>query len=399
MNTKDNITYRTKMHWLFNIIPIFMIIIGLLGFPIVFYSFGVFELMTVLGFVLIYVFYKGLLRLLKNLKTQILIHQNNLTIETGVFTTRIIDIPLNKFEGVWISQSLIGKVLNFGHLTIDTGGVMVSYPIINPLEFRKYLINQNFNFKIMNKAILGAVILLSANLSAQISNEQIVSMKKAGISEEIIKTKVATEDSKFDVSPNAILELKKNEISDEVISLMMQKKAALKAYSERTGTDVTNEETIYITSIEENGNSLLINNKITISKGDYIQIYLPALGNKEFSFINQNKIFNTKLLSKVADVVGTGATAIGVSSGNLKTLQSASKVINTANAVQYGADAIEKINDLPISKNAKKIAGQKMKVLSWKRDDENYILTGELNKKKYTINLWEAVASGEIKLK
>lgn len=247
--------------------------------------------------------------------------------------------------------------------------------------------------------ILGAVVFLSANLSAQISNTEIISMKKAGISDEIIKTKVATENSKFDVSPNAILELKNNEISDEVISLMMQKNAALKAYSDRTGTDVTNEETFYITSIKENGESLLINNNFSLSKGDELQIFLPALGNKEFSFITQNKTFNTKLLGKIADAVGTTATAIGVSSGNLKILQGASKVMQGANSVYWSANALDKIQDLPISKSAKQIAGQKIKIMNWKKEGEIYTLIGELNKKQYTIQLFEAVASGEIKLK
>lgn len=45
-------------------------------------------------------------------------------------------------------------------------------------------------------------------LSAQISNTDLIKMKKAGINEEIIKTKIATEDSRFDTSTNAILELK-----------------------------------------------------------------------------------------------------------------------------------------------------------------------------------------------
>jgi len=79
--------------------------------------------------------------------------------------------------------------------------------------------------------ILNAVLFLSATLSAQkITNQTLLEMKKAGISEEIIKTKIATEDSHFDVSTQAIVDLKKNGFSDSVISLMIQKNEALKLH-------------------------------------------------------------------------------------------------------------------------------------------------------------------------
>lgn len=80
-------------------------------------------------------------------------------------------------------------------------------------------------------------------------------------------------------------------------------------------------------------------------------------------------------------------------------MQGATKVINGANAIRYGADALEKIQDLPISNKAKKIAGKRIKIIDWKMDNGGYILNGELENKKYKINLNEAVATGEIKLK
>lgn len=246
--------------------------------------------------------------------------------------------------------------------------------------------------------ILGSVIFLSANLSAQITNIDLIQMKKAGLSEEIIKTKIATEESKFDVSTDAILIMKSEHFSDEVISLMIQKNQALKSYSERTGIDVTNQEISTIYSVKNLGNKLIINDSFELIKGNEVQIYLPANG-KDFMFINSNTGFSTKLLGKVADVVGTGASAVGIGSGNIKVIQGASKILNGANAVKYGADAIEKIQDLPISNKAKKIAGKKIKITDWEIDNGGYILKGEVDKKKYLINLQEAVTTGEIKLK
>lgn len=250
----------------------------------------------------------------------------------------------------------------------------------------------------MNKIISSAVIFLSANLSAQITNIDLIQMKKAGLSEEIIKTKIATEESKFDISTDAIVIMKSEHFSDEVISLMIQKNQALKSYSERIGTDVTNQEVSTIYSVKNLGNKLIINDSFELIKGNEMQIYLPANG-KDFMFINSNIGFSTKLLGKIADVVGTGASAVGIGSRNIEVIQGASKILNGANAVKYGADAIEKIQDLPISNKAKKIAGKKIKITDWEMDNGGYILKGELDKKKYLINLQEAVATGEIKLK
>lgn len=86
---------------------------------------------------------------------------------------------------------------------------------------------------------------------------------------------------------------------------MIQKNQALKSYSERTGIDVTNQEISTIYSVKNLGNKLIINDSFELIKGNEVQIYLPANG-KDFMFINSNTGFSTKLLGKVADVVGTG---------------------------------------------------------------------------------------------
>lgn len=152
-----------------------------------------------------------------------------------------------------------------------------------------------------------------------------------------------------------------------------------------------------VTSIQNNQTELVVNDSIHLKKGAPIQIYLPA--GKDFVFVKQKKsVLNAKLLGKVADIAGTGAAAVGLGSGNVKTLSSAVKVMNTARAVQYGSDALDKIQDLPISNDAKKIAGTKMEILDWEFTDDGYILTAKSNKKKYEIYLQEAAIAGEVKL-
>ena len=151
-----------------------------------------------------------------------------------------------------------------------------------------------------------------------------------------------------------------------------------------------------LSSIQNNQTELIINDTISLKKGGQIQVYLPA--GKDFVFVKQKRSgLNSKLLGKVADIAGTGASAIGIGSGNLKVLQGATQVINTAQVVHYSADTFEKIQELPISNTAKKIAGKKMEVQEWQFTDNGYVITALLDKKKYEIFLQEAAMSGEIK--
>lgn len=63
-----------------------------------------------------------------------------------------------------------------------------------------------------------------------------------------------------------------------------------------------------------------------------------------------------------------------------------------------GANAIDQIDNLPISKKAKQIAGKKMEVLEWESDNGIHVINAALGKKKDLIELESAYLIGEIKL-
>ncbi|WP_068597013.1 hypothetical protein [Vaginella massiliensis] len=152
-----------------------------------------------------------------------------------------------------------------------------------------------------------------------------------------------------------------------------------------------------VSSIQNTGNELVINDSISIKKGDNIKVYLPV--GKDFMFVKPVKKFNTKLLGSVANIASTGATAVGVGTGNLKVLTESMKVYRTASAVQYGVEALDKIQELPISNNAKKIAGKDFEVVDWNfNNDDGYSLNTKFENKTYQISLQEALITGEIKL-
>jgi hypothetical protein len=57
-----------------------------------------------------------------------------------------------------------------------------------------------------------------------LTNSEIILMTKAGLSEELIARKIADSNAKFDTATEALIELKKSGVADEIIALMLEKK-------------------------------------------------------------------------------------------------------------------------------------------------------------------------------
>lgn len=245
----------------------------------------------------------------------------------------------------------------------------------------------------MKKTIIfiGILFLSTFFVSAQnvLTNDSLIAMKKAGLSDNLILTKITSENGKYDTSTEAILKLQEEGFSDNIIEAIITENSASQEEDVFQG--------MFPASIEEVNEKLLINKKYTIEKGGELQVYLPFAGKDFYSITPQSKS-KTKMIGKLAGAVSLGAAAVGVGSGNLSVATGAINVMSKASAVKWGADALQEIQDLPISDNAKKIAGSKMKVLGWKYTKDGYILTTQLDNKKYNVALSDAIMMGEIKL-
>lgn len=70
-------------------------------------------------------------------------------IKTGWIERKSLEVLLDKVEGVLVDQSLIGRLLNYGSITvIGTGGTKDAFPFIpNPLLFRKMAQEQIVEFE------------------------------------------------------------------------------------------------------------------------------------------------------------------------------------------------------------------------------------------------------------
>ncbi|MNJ65827.1 Bacterial membrane flanked domain protein [compost metagenome] len=73
--------------------------------------------------------------------TDIVLHQHRLAYATGVFRRQTYDLPVSRIESVVMEQSLLGRILDYGQVTIIAiGSTPVTTPSIkHPSRFREAL--------------------------------------------------------------------------------------------------------------------------------------------------------------------------------------------------------------------------------------------------------------------
>lgn len=74
--------------------------------------------------------------------------------------------------------------------------------------------------------ILTCFVFAAFGQSETLTNNEIILMTKAGLNKDLIVRKIANSTGKYDVSAQALIELKKSGVADEVIALMFGRKSA-----------------------------------------------------------------------------------------------------------------------------------------------------------------------------
>lgn len=135
-----DIEYKAEIHWIVYLIPILIIPVTLI-LSLAYYTYS-----------LMYMFYPTFLillwqirKVLINLSINIFIKDNQLTFRKGVINKTVFDISLKKYEGIYISQNLLGRMLNYGTLTVSTGEISGSFKIKKPHELRKVILEKTLN--------------------------------------------------------------------------------------------------------------------------------------------------------------------------------------------------------------------------------------------------------------
>lgn len=139
VTSKINIEYKAEQHWIIYVLPTFYVLVGLIGILPVAFGFGI---LRMIGFGLLFLLFKGAKRILEIYKTKIYLSSTHLCIQEGVLNNSIYDIALEKLEGIHLTQSFIGKYLNFGTLYVSTGEVSQQYRIKDPFTLRSKILTK-----------------------------------------------------------------------------------------------------------------------------------------------------------------------------------------------------------------------------------------------------------------
>ena len=132
----EEIKYVAKLHFFLFVQPIILLIIG------AFLASSPKEISAMTHYAGLLILFFGIVSLLSRILIKVgssyAVTNKRVILKTGVISRRAVDLVLAKCEGLHIKQSILGRIFNFGTITVTTGGVSSSYPYIaHPLDFRR----------------------------------------------------------------------------------------------------------------------------------------------------------------------------------------------------------------------------------------------------------------------
>lgn len=129
--TNETVVYTTKMHWWVFRWGTFFCLLGILflkassTFGIIFILWGILQL------VISYINFSS---------SEFVITNRRVILKTGFIKRRLVELQLNKAEGLAINQGLFGRMLNFGEALVTSGGVTNGFgPMTSPFGFKKQI--------------------------------------------------------------------------------------------------------------------------------------------------------------------------------------------------------------------------------------------------------------------
>jgi len=132
----EHVVFRTRLHWSILIRPIliFLLIAVPVAYVLTTGSWRAYAwIPIVLGVLLI------LPALARRQSSEFAVTNKRVLIKVGVFSTRSVELLLGKIEAIAVDQSLMGRLLGYGDITVTgSGGTHEGFSRIQaPLEFRR----------------------------------------------------------------------------------------------------------------------------------------------------------------------------------------------------------------------------------------------------------------------
>lgn len=137
----EEIKYVAKLHFFLFVQPIILLLIG------AFLASSPKEISAMTHYAGLLILFFGIVSLLSRILIKVgssyAVTNKRVILKTGVISRKAVDLVLAKCEGLHIKQSVLGRIFNFGTITVTTGGASSSYPYIaDPLAFRKEINTQ-----------------------------------------------------------------------------------------------------------------------------------------------------------------------------------------------------------------------------------------------------------------
>jgi uncharacterized membrane protein YdbT with pleckstrin-like domain len=128
----------TRLHWIIFVGPIMVIVFGLFIFTVSFFVPINFPFLINILPIIIGIGFYGIVWLIMN-TTEFVSTNKRVLVKKGIISRHITEIYLNKIEGALVTQSIMGRLFNYGILQIrGTGGSIIEYALIyDPFVFQK----------------------------------------------------------------------------------------------------------------------------------------------------------------------------------------------------------------------------------------------------------------------
>lgn len=142
----EKIIFWTKLHWIYFFFPLFITL-----------SFTFFYLVTerkgLFGLFLIVILIYDISTLISYTTSEFGVTNKRLITKVGFIRRETTEIFINKIEAIKVNQGILGRILNFGTLTIiGSGGTKNSFSeIIDPLYFKNQVEEQLSLLTTVNK--------------------------------------------------------------------------------------------------------------------------------------------------------------------------------------------------------------------------------------------------------
>ena|ERR1022692_4051284 len=127
----ERVTYRARLHWIIYALPV---MVWLIAIVVAFGGGGIAAaVIGVLGLIL------WLPAWIKAGSSEFAITNKRVLIKVGLIRRHSLELLLQKIEGIGVDQTITGRILGFGTITVSgVGGTREAFRMIsNPLEFRR----------------------------------------------------------------------------------------------------------------------------------------------------------------------------------------------------------------------------------------------------------------------